>query len=250
VQEIANNAWPASYSYLMDGWIVRFNKGVTYRANSVLPLNWWGEDLEVSVQKVERYYLQSNLSSKFMLHDNYEPSGLETLLIDRSYEIIMPTSVMGTDTTELLHFGSISTFNTQHTNDRLPIWYPALEKLSPWRTPEKMNVIAEIMDRILIPKKRFFYIEDNHEIIGALLAVIDGNFIGLLNLTVEEKSKRKGVATSLVTSAAKWASSQKVDHIYLQVEKTNTSAINFYQKLGFQSWYTYRYYEKNLQESV
>ena len=250
VQEITNNAWPASCNYFMDGWIIRFNKGVTYRANSVLPLNWWGENLEESVQKVEKYYTQTNLTSKFMLHDNYEPNGLEALLLDRFYKIIMPTSVMGTKTRNLPNLGAYSSFNIQYTNDRLPIWYPALIKLSPWRSSEKMIVIAEIIDRIIIPKKRFFYITDNGEIIGAMLAVVDGNFMGLLNLAVEEHSKRKGVATTLIKSAGEWALSQNVKYVYLQVENTNTPAINLYQKLGFQTWYTYRYYEKNVKESA
>ena len=252
VQEIANNAWPAAFSYLMDGWILRFNKGVTYRANSVLPLNWWGggvDDLHSSVLRVEKSYNQSHLPSIFMLHDSYEPRGLQSLLIDRSYERIMPTFVMGIETANLLHTERKSTFKFKYTEKRLPIWFSALEKLSPWRTKEKMIVMGEIMDRVVIPQKRFFYVEHKQKIIGVMLAIIDNEFMGILNLAIDQKFKRNGVATQLVQEAANWAISQNVKSIYLQVEKTNTLAIKFYRKLDFQEWYSYRYYEKSFQKS-
>ncbi|MHA1945755.1 MAG: GNAT family N-acetyltransferase [Candidatus Hodarchaeales archaeon] len=248
VQEIANNAWPASYSYLMDGWIVRFNKGVTYRANSVLPLNWWGEDLFSSVKTVEEKYHQSQLPSIFMLHDNHEPKGLESLLIDRFYEKIMPTFVMGIEATKIPTIEENADFNYKYTETRLPIWYPALEKLSPWRTLEKLVVIGEIIDRVAIPQKRFFFTEHNQKIVGVMLAIIDGKFMGFLNLAVDENYKRKGVATNLVKKAVNWAVSKKVNSIYLQVEKKNIPAVELYKKLGFKEWYSYRYYEKKFYE--
>ena len=70
--------------------------------------------------------------------------------------------------------------------------------------------------------------------------------MGLLNLAVDEKAKRKGVATTLVKEATKWALAQDINYVYLQVEKTNTPAIELYKKLGFKPWYTYRYYEKEV----
>jgi ribosomal protein S18 acetylase RimI-like enzyme len=232
----------------MDGWIVRFNKGVTYRANSVLPLNWWGEDLLSSVRAVEEKYQKSQLSSIFMLHDNHEPTGLESLLIDRSYEKIMPTYVMGIEASKIPDIEDIVDFNHKYTENRLPIWYPALEKLSPWRTPEKLVVIGEIMDRVAIPQKKFFFTEHNQEIVGVMLAIIDGKFMGMLNLAVDENYKRKGVASNLIRRAVKWALSKNVNSIYLQVEKKNTPAVELYKKLGFKEWYSYRYYEKKFRD--
>jgi ribosomal protein S18 acetylase RimI-like enzyme len=228
----------------MDGWIVRFNKGVTYRANSVLPLNWWGEDLLTSVKAVEENYQKAQLSSIFMLHDNHEPKGLKSLLIDRSYEKVMPTFVMGIEAAKIPSIEDIDDFNHKYTETRLPIWYPALEKLSPWRTPEKLVVIGEIMDRIVIPQKKFFFVEDNQKIVGVMLAIIDGKFMGMLNLAVDENYKRKGVATNLIKKAVNWAISKDVNSIYLQVEKKNNPAVELYKKLGFKEWYSYRYYEK------
>ena len=228
----------------MDGWIVRFNKGVTYRANSVLPLNWFGDDLQSSVNRVEVNYQRSHLSSIFMLHDNYEPEGLESLLIDRSYDKVMPTYVMGSAVSKIVFPEYNSNFINRITDERLPTWYSALEELSPWRTTEKLKVMGEIMDRVATPKKRYIFSEYNGKIVGVMLAIVDRNFMGILNLAVDQKYKRKGVATSLIKESVNWAISKDVYFIYLQVEKKNTPAVNLYKKLGFKEWYSYRYYEK------
>ena len=244
IQEIANNAWPASYNYLMEGWIVRLDKRVTYRANSVLPLNWWGDDLLSSVEKVEKIYNQNQSPSIFMLHDKHEPKGLESLLIDLSYKRVMPTNVMGIEVSKIPNLEDSVDFTHKYSEKRLPIWYPELERLSPWRTPKKLSIMGEIMDRVTVPTKRFFYTEYNKKIIGVMLAIIDGSFMGTLNLAVDENYKRKGVATGLIKTADIWASSEGVKSIYLQVESENTPAVDLYKKLGFKEWYSYRYYEK------
>ena len=82
-----------------------------------------------------------------------------------------------------------------------------------------------------------------------MYTIIDDEFMGILNLAIDQKYKRNGVGTQLVYEAANWAMSQKIKYIYLQVEKTNTPAIKLYQKIGFQEWYTYLYYERNFQNS-
>ena len=73
VQEIANNSWPAELNYLFNGWMIRITHGVTYRANSVLTTANRGKNLDSDITKVEQVYHSAGLSSKFMLHDQYQP---------------------------------------------------------------------------------------------------------------------------------------------------------------------------------
>jgi ribosomal protein S18 acetylase RimI-like enzyme len=246
VQEKCNNAWPAERVYLLNGWILRFNKGVTHRANSVLPLQYWGNDLNGDIHRVEKIYSSTNFPPIFMLHDHYKPSQLKTELKKRQYKEVMPTYVLGIELKDLKLKESLKSLIFQQTDQRTPTWFEALRKLSPWRTYEKMTVIGEIMDRITLPRKKFFYTMKDQGIVGTLFAVSDGEFMALMNLAVDVNVRNQGIATELIRHSALWASANNVRYIYLQVEKSNKAAVQLYLKLGFTKWYSYYYYEKNI----
>ncbi|MFX1314026.1 MAG: hypothetical protein ACFFHD_15680, partial [Promethearchaeota archaeon] len=85
LQENLINSWPAQYYFFHNGWILRFNDGVTSRANSVIPLNYYGNKTTIykDIEIVERAYRKYNLPTIFMMHDYYKPSYLRYKLIER-----------------------------------------------------------------------------------------------------------------------------------------------------------------------
>ncbi len=244
VQERANNIWPTEFSYLLNGWILRFCKGVTWRANSVLPLNYWGKNLQGDITKVEEIYRNFSTSSKFMLHDHHSPPELLPALTDLSYQPVMPTHVMGKKLDDFNLKNSDNDYTFHFFDHRDPKWTSALTRLSPNRSSYKMKIIGEIIDRVTIPQKGFFYSQFDSEIIGVVLAIIDGGYMGVMNLAVEADHRNKGIATSLMEHTIRWGRRSKANFIFLQVERTNTPARQLYRKLGLDDWYTYTYYEK------
>jgi ribosomal protein S18 acetylase RimI-like enzyme len=244
VQERANNIWPAEFSYFLNGWIIRFSKGVTWRANSVLPLNYWGENISEDIKKVEEIYKQFNSSSKFMLHDHHDPSELHSLLIKAAYKSVMPTDVMGKLLMDIDIQNNDNGYKYHFMVNRDPEWYSALTRLSPNRSPYKMTIIGEIIDRVHIPQKSFFYALNKSDIIGVALAIIDNGYMGIMNLTVDPEYRNQGVATNLIRQTIKWGKNYNTKWLFLQVEKSNTSARKLYEKIGLDDWYSYTYYEK------
>ena len=56
LQEIFLNSWPAKDYFFLNGWILRFTEGVTWRSNTVIPLNYHGtkKTLGEDIHKVEK----------------------------------------------------------------------------------------------------------------------------------------------------------------------------------------------------
>ena len=179
-----------------------------------------------------------------MLHDQHEPVDLKIVLLRRSYKQVTPTFVLGAAINDIPDIKSINNFEYRDTDKRQPFWFKALSKLSVWRTPDQLSIIGEIMDRVKIPRKKFFFAVNEDEIIGTLLAIHDKDYLGLMNLTVSEKYQRLGIGTQLCSNAIKWGQQNGAKFVYLQVEKTNKPAIELYNKFQFKKWYSYTYYEK------
>ena len=55
----------------------------------------------------------------------------------------------------------------------------------------------------------------------------------LFQIAVDNKHRRRGVADTLMESAADWAQNNGVDSIYLEVREGNEAAIALYEKHGF-----------------
>lgn len=243
IQEKSTNIWPAESNYFNNGWIIRLDRGTTYRANSVLPLNYWGENTEEDVVQVEKIYFQHELTSKFQLHDTCSPASLESVLKNRKYEVVMPTAVMGSPIADLNEIHPNNNISVKSVSIREPFWFNSLQSFSPTRTPENMMKIGEIMDRIKIPQKRFFFASNDEKILGVMLAVVDSHYLCLLNLAVDPDFRRLGIASSIVGKSIEWGIKVGAKDIFLQVEHNNEAALKFYSEIGLEIWYSYRYYE-------
>ncbi|MCL1844910.1 MAG: GNAT family N-acetyltransferase [Defluviitaleaceae bacterium] len=77
-------------------------------------------------------------------------------------------------------------------------------------------------------------------------AVIERGCMGLLNVVVDERLRRKGYGTELCVALLS-AAKQKQAHIaYLQVEQANAPAIRMYEGLGYKKIYSYWYRVRNV----
>jgi ribosomal protein S18 acetylase RimI-like enzyme len=244
VQEIASNAWPAEDNFFLNGWILRFTHGTTGRANSVLPLRYWGQDLDYDIKIVENAYNTWGLPPKFMLHDYYEPINLYEELARRNYQKNLPVNIMGLS---LQNFPKVKT-NTQFQYTSNPqmsdAWFKALQRLATNRSARDIFNIKGIMEHITIPQTRYFEATIKGEIIGIVLAILERGYLGIMDLIVDPVYRRQGVASSLIARAVQWAFENKANYMYLQVFSGNSMAINLYTKMNFQKWYNYFYMVK------
>ncbi|MFX1378525.1 MAG: GNAT family N-acetyltransferase [Promethearchaeota archaeon] len=249
LQEILLNVWPAHHYYFLNGWILRFTKGVTARANSVFPLYYTGnlDTLDQDITYVEKAYNSYNLPAIFTMPEYFEPNNLDIKLLEHGYQ------QSGCVTYTMI--STIKELRNEEINENFVyIVYPQrviacskfLAKFSQ-RNQRAQNVLEKLSNRIIIPQKRVIIAKYKNKVIGTLTAILDPHgFLYIVDVLVHPEFRRQKLATSMFFIIMnKWGIKSEVNAIWLQVETENKEAMKLYAKLGFKKAYSYYYLEKS-----
>lgn len=247
-QEFLMNAWPAEQYFFLNGWILRFTKGVTYRANSVLPINYTGNSIliENDIEKVENAYKSFNLPTIFTMPEYFEPKGLDGALRSRGYVEQDRTNALSMKVLNLDLKGINDEFNYDIYNERINEFSSLLAKFTK-RDSYQQEIIKAITNRIVVPKKCFILAKWKGEPIGTLMGVLNPHgYFYIADVFVVPEFRHQKVASSMLKTAIKeWAISNGAKNIWLQVELQNNNAMKLYKKLGMNKVYHYYYLRKN-----
>ncbi|MHA2287838.1 MAG: GNAT family N-acetyltransferase [Promethearchaeota archaeon] len=237
-QEFLLNAWPAEQYYFLNGWILRFTKGITYRANSK-------ESIESDIDFGEAAYKSFNLSTIFTMHEYFEPKELDEILRSRGY--------IEQDRTNALLMAVENLSLTQISEDydyeifdvRVTEFSSLLSKFKK-RDDFQQQTINEITSRIIFPKKCFAIAKLNGEPVGTLMGVLNPHgYIYIADVFVVPEYRRQKIASSMLKTVIKeWAISYGAENIWLQVELQNNNAMKLYENLGMKKAYSYYYLKR------
>ena len=236
IEEAALNAWPALQQILFDGWILRFSKGYTKRANSVNPLYASSLDVGEKVDACEKLYAEKGLRPVFRLTPFSSPPDLDQVLENRGYRNADPTFV--------LHLNL-----RDHQIQPVPSGELRVEGLDDWmdlfcqfsESPmEKHQAHREILQAI--PSKRLLVsLVNSGQPVACGLGVLENRYFGLFDLVTDPHQRNKGYGAQVVSSLLKWAQDRDAWYAYLQVMRQNKPARHLYAKLGFEDAYQYWY---------
>ena len=236
IEEISLNAWPALQQELYDGWILRFSKGYTKRANSVNPLYPSTLDLEEKVAYCEKFYTDRRLKPVFKLTPFCSPPNLDQFLEQRGYRVLDQTLVMVLDLERLdIHSKPATEILSKGIDEWMEIFYQVSAASLADHEVHKEILEAISTERYLVATQH----DGVHTACG--LGVLEGEYAGLFDLVTNPEERRKGYGTQIVLAILDWARLLGARYSYLQVVKQNFPAMKLYKKIGFKELYQYWY---------
>ena len=166
IEEASLNAWPALNSLLFDGWILRFAKGYTKRANSVTPLYAGELGAEAKIDYCAAQYGRLGLRPIFRLAQVNNIADLDSRLAARAYDKIDVTSVQGRP------LGQKRDLAARAAVIEVSPWMLAFHELNPGRGD--METHKAILDRVIGRLCPMVYYEGN-DIVSCGLGVLQGD---------------------------------------------------------------------------
>lgn len=240
IEEASLNAWPALHQVMLDGWILRFTRGFTKRANSVTPLYAAAQPPLDKVRYCEELYAREGQKTIFRMTTVTTDDALEGLLADRGYECVDPTQVLhrslGTG-----EFGIAGSFSVVPVASFLTT-YAALH--APDIDARAARSAAELHRAILNAIRGqtvFGSVLEDGEPVACGMAVVEREVVGLFDVVVDPRHRRRGLGGVLVEGLLQRAVRMGARTAYLQVLNDNTAARGLYAALGFEPLYEYRY---------
>ncbi|TFG23952.1 MAG: GNAT family N-acetyltransferase [Promethearchaeota archaeon] len=247
-QEFLMNAWPAEHYFFLNGWILRFTKGVTYRANSVIPVNYTGtkRSIESDIERAEVAYKSYNLPTIFTMHEYFEPKNLDVMLRDRGYIKQDPTNALLMQANNLDLKEVNSEVNYELFNYRIDDFSSLLAEFTK-RDKYQQEIIKEITSRINVPERCFVIAKLEGKTIGTLMGVLNPQgFVYIADVFIVPEFRRQRIASSMLKTVIKeWAIPNGAKYIWLQVELENNIALKLYRNLGMKKVYSYYYLRRD-----
>jgi N-acetylglutamate synthase len=234
VEEASLNAWPALQQLLLDGWVLRFARGFTKRANSVVPLYASSQDALAKVRYCENLYAREQLKTIFRLTTVLDNAALDALLAKRGYSTIDPTLVLALPLGERpWHAASRCQSLTSEA------WLAAYARHA--AIPASAQALHAMLLRGIRTEHRFGACGNGNAVDACGLAVVERELVGLFDIVTDPAQRRRGHARALVTSLLAWAQRSGAEYAYLQVVESNLAARALYAELGFVPLYRYWY---------
>ena len=230
------NAWPALVTLFYDGWVLRFAKGYTKRANSIHPLYPSIDDPSEKITACEQLYQKGSQRTVFKMTQAVQPSELDALLEHRGYGLDSPTSVQTLD----LNLANGSATHRSIVSETLSETWLAdccrLSGIEKRHQPTLRRMLSE--PRV---ETGFFFIQEHGQTIACGMGAVQNQHVGLFDIITDVNYRKQGYGHQLVTDLLAWGRERGAQTAYLQVMLNNPPALRLYSKLGFKESYRYWY---------
>ncbi len=228
------NAWPAIDTLFAKGCVIRMAAGYSGRANALsamVPDTALEPDF---LDWAEALYRQAALPPRVRITPLLAP-GMAEMLNQRRY--VRDSDAIGM----LAPLGNHALFDPSLSVSAEPTapWVHGICKRQQGNKKDAEAALTGIVSRIRLPAA-FMTLKHEGEDVGFGMAVVERGMAEVGAIIIDERLRGKGLARRLVIGLMDWAAQTGASQAYLQVEPTNTHAVDLYRSLGFQELYRYR----------
>lgn len=237
IEYLASHCWPAKEIERYQGWIIQWHDGVTWRANSVLPLGETSDKiLEDSIDYVINFYDERNTPPAFKITKESKPIALDEVLDEMDFQKRMVTHV------QTMPIEDLACLDPRVEVDILKVTDESIDTLfhRSKRDEFALQIRREIIHRIE-GEKKIARVKIDGQIAGVGLGVVEEDMLGLFSIRTMPEYLRRGVGWSLNCALSIWGEESGANAAFLQVEAENKPALALYSAMGFETLYTYWY---------
>jgi GNAT superfamily N-acetyltransferase len=250
IEELAFSSWPAEYVEELDGWRLRYLAASTHRGNSVWPNQGrCTVALGQLIAAAERFYADRSQRASFHVSPLAAPAELDAVLAARGYVIEAPVFVQtvaiqsvlagsreGAPQAELPR--AVRIVVTPTLTER---WFALAGRRS--RFAAAQQAYRELLERLGRRAAYALAFVDDAPAATAL-GVIEADWLGLHSMLTQPEYRGHRLAGALLQALCAHAAERGVRRAYLQVEQSNTTALNAYARAGFRTAYATHYRSK------
>lgn len=236
IEELTLNHWQPLSTSFYDGWVLRFAKGYSKRANSVQAIYSSSLDVHEKIRVCEEIYTSSQLNTVFKITPFVQPGELDQLLQDKGYVVVDRT---------LVQLRNLEDLNTPkpvdiHIDEQLTDeWLHHFCRLN-----SVCGQFRETMTQMLLNIRAhtaFIRLSVDGLVVACGLGVVERQIIGLHDIITDPAYRSRGLAEQMILHLLHWGKSQGAVSSYLQVVAENAPARRLYAKLGYTDAYSYWY---------
>ena len=220
---LADRSMPGLERMNMRDWVLRSALGSTGRANSVLPIGDPGLGVDDAIRGVESWYGDRDRPPIFQIFESADDLTAE--LSAAGYQPSEPTEV---------HIASIDAIRVGDPGD----------VVVHDEVPDVIHTLVGDPDRVseitATPLLKLVGVAGEAD--GCGMGVVDGTAAGIFAMRTAPDAWGRGIGTAIFAALERAADEHGVTDLWLQVEHSNTRALEWYERIGFRRVDRYRYW--------
>jgi N-acetylglutamate synthase len=240
IEDACFKAWPALHEAVIDGWLVRFAKGLTRRANSANPLRGERSDTDALISRLEGEYRQRELPVYIRIPSIIGPA-MPDRLARLGYQAEGESLALCGDVADLE--GARVRADTGVAVAPRPDeeWLSAMARLQGHSAPAHA-VYREIIGSIKV-QAAFAALREDGTIVSVAFGAIHDGLLCVESVVTDHAFRGRGLARRMLGALAAHARPQ-TGGVCLQVQADNAAGRHLYGSLGLRERYRYHYRTK------